>query len=147
MPVIITNSPQETIEAARRLGTLLRPGDMIAYTGGLGAGKTTFTRGLAMGLGLGDSVSSPTFALVNEYRGERINMYHFDMYRINSEDDLETTGFWDYDFEHTVAVIEWSENIMEFLPGNVIRVSIEPLDGDRRKITIEEDDRFASAWN
>jgi tRNA threonylcarbamoyladenosine biosynthesis protein TsaE len=147
MPVIITNSPQETIEAARRLGALLRPGDMIAYTGGLGAGKTTFTRGLAMGLGLGDSVSSPTFALVNEYRGERINMYHFDMYRINSEDDLETTGFWDYDFENNVAVIEWSENIMEFLPGNVIRVSIEPLDGDRRKITIEEDDRFASAWN
>ena len=69
------------------------------------------------------------------------------MYRINSEDDLETTGFWDYDFENNVAVIEWSENIMEFLPGNVIRVSIEPLDGDRRKITIEEDDRFASAWN
>ena len=79
---IITHSPQETIAAAKKLGSLLKAGDMIAYKGGLGAGKTTFTRGLAIGLGLGDNVTSPTFALVNEYRGEKISLYHFDMYTI-----------------------------------------------------------------
>lgn len=144
---IVTKSAEETMRIAEKLGRLLKAGDMIAYTGGLGAGKTTFTRGLAVGLGFEDNVSSPTFTLVNEYSGEKINIYHFDMYRIQNEEELESSGFWDYDFEHNIAVIEWSENISEYLPENVIYIRINTLGVDEREIIIEEGGRFASAWD
>ncbi|MBQ8298242.1 MAG: tRNA (adenosine(37)-N6)-threonylcarbamoyltransferase complex ATPase subunit type 1 TsaE [Ruminococcus sp.] len=144
---IITNSPEETIQAAVMLGKHLKPGDMIAYKGNLGAGKTTFTRGIAIGMGLGDNVTSPTFALVNEYRGENITLYHFDMYRIESEGDLESTGFYDYPFEDNVAAVEWSENIEEFLPEHTIYITINALGDNSREITIEDGGRFADAWN
>ena len=144
---IKTSSPEETIAAAEKLGSLLKAGDMIAYKGGLGAGKTTFTRGIAVGMGLGDNVTSPTFALVNEYRGSDITLYHFDMYRISSEDDLESTGFYDYDFEDNVAAVEWSENIEEFLPKNTSYITIDRLSELEREITIEDGGRFAAAWN
>jgi len=144
---IKTSSPEETIAAAKKLGGLLKAGDMIAYKGGLGAGKTTFTRGLAIGMGLGDNVTSPTFALVNEYRGEDITLYHFDMYRINSEEDLESTGFYDYDFENNVAAVEWSENIADFLPKSTIYITIERLSELEREIIIEDGGRFAAAWD
>lgn len=144
---IITHSPQETIDAAARLGKLLKPGDMIAYKGGLGAGKTTFTRGIAIGMGLGDSVTSPTFALVNEYHGTEITLYHFDMYRIESEGDLESTGFYDYPFEENVAAVEWSENIAEFLPKDTIYITINAVGECDREIIIEDGGRFAAAWN
>lgn len=144
---IITNSPEETIKAAEEIGKLLRAGDIIAYHGGLGAGKTTFTRGLALGLGLGDVVSSPTFALVNEYNGETLSLYHFDMYRIVSEWDLESSGFYDYDFSSNIAAVEWSENIEKYLTGNRINITINALDEQKREITLEGDERFAAAWN
>lgn len=144
---IKTNSPEETIRAAEKLGSLIGAGDIIAFKGGLGAGKTTFTRGLALGLGMNDVVSSPTFALVNEYRGEKITLYHFDMYRISSEEDLESTGFYDYPFEENVAVIEWSENISEFLPENTLYISINRLSENEREIIIEDGGRFADSWN
>ena len=144
---IVTHSPEETIRVAQKLGSMLRPGDMIAYKGGLGAGKTTFTRGLAIGLGLGDNVSSPTFALVNEYRGSEITLYHFDMYRISTEEGLESTGFYDYDFENNVAAVEWSENIAQFLPENTIYITIAPLSENEREIIIEDGGRFAAAWD
>ena len=144
---VITNSPEETIAAAQKIGKLLKSGDIIAYKGGLGAGKTTFTRGLALGLGLGDVVSSPTFALVNEYSGDILNIYHFDMYRINNEWDLESSGFYDYDFNNNIAVVEWSENIRKFLPPNIIRITINTLDELKREIILEGDERFAAAWN
>ena len=144
---IKTSSPEETIAAAERLGCLLKAGDMIAYKGGLGAGKTTFTRGLAIGMGLGDNVTSPTFALVNEYRGEDMTLYHFDMYRINSEEDLESTGFYDYDFDNNVAAVEWSENIADFLPESTIYITIERLSELEREIIIEDGGRFAAAWD
>ena len=144
---IKTSSPEETIAAAEKLGGLLKAGDMIAYKGGLGAGKTTFTHGLAIGMGLGDNVTSPTFALVNEYRGEDITLYHFDMYRINSEEDLESTGFYDYDFENNVAAVEWSENIADFLPKSTIYITIERLSELEREIIIEDGGRFAAAWD
>lgn len=144
---IVTHSPQETIEFAEKLGKLLKKGDMIAYKGTLGAGKTTFTRGLAIGLGLGDNVTSPTFALVNEYCGDKINLYHFDMYRIETEGDLESSGFYDYDFDNNIAVIEWSENIAEFLPKNAVYITINALDDTVREIILEDGGRFDSAWN
>ena len=143
---IITKSPEETIAFAEKLGSLLKRGDIIAYKGGLGAGKTTFTRGLAAGLGLKDIVTSPTFSIVNEYRGE-ISLYHFDMYRIISSDELEATGFYDYPLEKSVFAVEWPENIDDILPSETIYITIDRIDDDTRRITVEGDDRFADAWN
>lgn len=142
---VTTRSPEETIAFAERTGTLLRGGDIVAYRGGLGAGKTTFTRGLAVGMGLPDEVSSPTFALVNEYRGKELTLYHFDMYRILNAEALETTGFYDYISEDAVIVCEWSENIADCLPENVITVTLEAVGENVRKITVEGDDRFGTA--
>ncbi len=144
---ITTHSPEETIDAAKKLGSMLHAGDIIAYKGGLGAGKTTFTRGLAIGLGLGDNVFSPTFSLVNEYKGKNISLYHFDMYRISGEDDLESTGFYDYPFEDNIVAIEWSENIADFLPENTIYITISRIDDDTREIIIENGGKYAAAWN
>lgn len=133
----ITHSPQETEELARRLAQDLKGGEVIAFTGGMGAGKTAFTRGLVMGLGAGDVVSSPTFALVNEYAG-RLTVEHFDMYRVESWDDLYSTGFFDYLDTDCVLVIEWSENIQGALPDGVISIDLQPGDKDQdRIITIE----------
>lgn len=139
----ITRSAEETIELGRLIGERLRGGDIIAYKGSMGAGKTTMTRGLTQGLGLGDTAFSPTFALVNEYRGEGLTLYHFDMYRIGSALDLETTGFFDYLDDESVLAVEWSENIEEELPDERIIVTLERVDDDTRKITIDGDERFA----
>lgn len=146
MNKIITTSPEETIEFAKKIGAVLKKGDVIAYKGGLGAGKTTFTRGLAMGAGLEDEVYSPTFALINEYAGD-VNIYHFDMYRIENTDDLETTGFFDYPMEDSIFVIEWSENIIDALPENTIFIQIDRIDDETREIIIEGDERFADIRN
>lgn len=140
-----TASPEETIAFAEQVGRLLRGGDIIAYRGGLGAGKTTFTRGIALGMGLPDNVSSPTFALVNEYRGKGLTLYHFDMYRILNAEALETTGFYDYISEDAVIVCEWSENIADCLPEKVITVTIGTAGENVRKITVEGDERFDTA--
>ncbi|MBQ1716806.1 MAG: tRNA (adenosine(37)-N6)-threonylcarbamoyltransferase complex ATPase subunit type 1 TsaE, partial [Ruminococcus sp.] len=104
----ITNSAEETEQLGERIASKLKGMEVIALFGGLGMGKTAFTRGLARGLGADDVVSSPTFALVNEYSG-RVPVYHFDMYRVTSWDDLYSTGFFDY-LDTGVLVIEWSEN-------------------------------------
>ena len=138
-----TNSPEETIKLGEKIGALLKGGDVIAYSGGLGAGKTTITRGISIGLGLGDEVTSPTFSLVNEYVGNSLTLYHFDMYRITSPDDLETTGFYDYMDGDSVLAIEWSENIESELPKSAIRIQIERIDESTREIIIDGDERFA----
>ena len=136
-----TNSPAETHALARRIGAALRPGTCVAFFGGLGAGKTTFTRGLAEGLGLPDLVSSPTFALVNEYHAAGcIPVYHFDMYRVTSPEALETTGFWDYPQEDSVFVIEWAENIEEDLPEPLLKITIAGSGDQPRQITLEGDE-------
>ena len=138
---VITHNAQETIDFAKTIGEKLIGGDVVAYKGGLGAGKTTFTRGLAMGMGLPDEVISPTFALVNEYRG-KTNLYHFDMYRIISEESLETTGFYEYMTEDNVLAIEWSENILEALPKNTIFITLSRIDDDTREIIVDGGERF-----
>ncbi|MBR1751479.1 MAG: tRNA (adenosine(37)-N6)-threonylcarbamoyltransferase complex ATPase subunit type 1 TsaE [Ruminococcus sp.] len=137
-----THSPEETIQLGERIGKMLRGGDIIAFEGGLGCGKTTITRGISKGLGLGDEVYSPTFALVNEYRGRGLSLIHFDMYRILSPEDLETTGFYDYMSDDSVLAIEWSENIADELPEGVIKISFERTDDNTRIITISGDERF-----
>lgn len=137
----ITHSDEETINFAKKIGSLLKGGDIIAYRGGLGVGKTTFTRGLAVGMGLPDEVISPTFTLVNEYRGD-ISLYHFDMYRIMNSDELETTGFYDYMSDDSVLAIEWSENIDDALPENTIYIEFIRIDDDTREIVINGGKRF-----
>lgn len=138
----LTRSADETIALGRMIGALLNGGEVIAYKGGLGAGKTTITRGICEGMGIGDDVTSPTFALVNEYHGGGKSLYHFDMYRITSAADLETTGFFDYMDGESVIAVEWSENIEDELPEGTIFIEIERVDDDTRIITITGDERF-----
>lgn len=134
----ITHSPKETETLAYTLAGTLSSGAVIAYRGGLGAGKTAFTRGLAHGLGIDPrEVSSPTFALINEYHGPKHSLIHFDMYRISDYDSLFFTGFFDYLDTDAVLAIEWSENIEEFLPPDTIIITLTPQGETERLITIE----------
>ena len=142
-----TTDPAQTIALGEKIGKLLRGGEVIAYSGGLGVGKTTITRGISVGMGLGDEVTSPTFALVNEYAGSERSLCHFDMYRINGGLDLETTGFYDYLDGNNVLAVEWSENIEDELPQDCIRINIERVDDNTRIITLDGDDRFADIGN
>ena len=139
----ITHSPAETYALAKRIGAAVKPGTCIAFFGGMGAGKTTFTRGLAEGIGLPDLVSSPTFALVNEYHAAGcMPVYHFDMYRVTSPEALETTGFWDYPQEASVFVIEWAENIADELPQPVLKITITGCGEQPRQITVEGEEQL-----
>lgn len=128
-----TASPQETSRLAQALAAQLQGGEVIAFTGGMGAGKTAFTRGLAIGLGAGDVASSPTFAIVNEYPG-RLILEHFDMYRIESWDDLYSTGFFDYLDTDRVLAVEWSENIAAALPEDAVTIDLRPGEGESQRI-------------
>ena len=134
-----TNSPEETEAVGAALGARLRPGTVIAYRGDLGAGKTAFTRGLARGLGCPDRVTSPTYTIVNEYLGGRLPLFHFDMYRLASEDDLWDIGWEDYLDRGGVCAVEWSEQVAEAMPPETVYVTISrrPEDDRARTITIE----------
>ena len=132
----ITTSPQETEAVGQALGKVLRPGTVLAYTGDLGAGKTAFTRGLARGLGATDMVTSPTYTIVNEYLSGRMPLFHFDMYRLSSSDDLWDIGWEDYLERGGVCAVEWSENVADALE-NAIYVRIEKTGEETRRITIE----------
>ena len=137
-----TNSPEETERVGEALGRIVRPGTVIAYRGGLGAGKTAFTRGLARGLGYTDIVTSPTYTIVNEYLGGRLPLFHFDMYRLASPDDLWDIGWEDYLDRHGVCCVEWSENVAEALE-DPITVTIDKLGENSRRITLEGGSEFA----
>lgn len=128
---------RETEELGFRLGQVLRRGDCVALFGGMGAGKTLFARGVAAGLSLKDAVTSPTFALVNEYTDGPVPMLHFDMYRLSTPEDLESSGFWDYDRENAVFVIEWAQNIERSLPPGCVRVRIAGNGDSPREISID----------
>lgn len=125
---IISKSTEDTEKIGELIAEKLCGNEVIALFGGVGMGKTAFTRGLCRGLGVNDGVSSPTFALVNEYHG-KYNIYHFDMYRVTSWEDLYSTGFFDY-LDNGVLVIEWSENIEGALPENAIRINISKGESD-----------------
>ena len=132
----ITNSPAETEAIGAALGKILTPGTVIAYRGDLGAGKTAFTRGLAKGLGCREIVTSPTYTIVNEYLGGRLPLFHFDMYRLRSSDDLFDIGWEDYLDRGGVCAVEWSENVDDAME-NAIYITIEKLGEDSRRITLE----------
>ena len=136
MQQFMTHSRAETVELGRRLAARLAPGTVVAFTGGLGAGKTAFCQGLAEGLGCTDPVSSPTFAIVNYYRGPR-PLAHFDLYRIHSDADLAAAGFYDYLDSGAVIAAEWSENCARTLAlENPVTVDIARIDDTTRRITI-----------
>lgn len=133
MMTVITRSVSETEALAARVAEKLCGGEVIAFTGSMGMGKTAFTRGLVLALGGGDVVSSPTFALVNAYDA-RLTVQHFDMYRVSGWDDLYSTGFFDYLDTDQVLVIEWSENIDGALPDNTIRIDIRKGETESERI-------------
>ena len=137
-----TCSERETEAAGARLAARLHPGSVVALYGGLGMGKTAFVRGMAEGMGLSAEVSSPTFALVHEYGGTP-PLVHFDMYRVNGWEDLDSTGFFDYIGRGAVLAVEWSENIEAALPPDAIRERFEALGETKRRITVTgvEEDR------
>ena len=133
MARFLTNSPEETEALGEKLSKKLVGGEVIAFKGGMGMGKTVFTRGLARGLGITRGVSSPTFAIVKEYSGS-LTVYHFDMYRISGGDDLYSCGFFDYLDGESVMMIEWSENIEEYLPENTAYISISRTENENERI-------------
>ena len=144
---VISNSPAQTEEYAQKLGAVLTGGETIAYFGGLGMGKTRFTAGLAQGMGICAEVSSPTFSLVHEYRGDK-TLYHFDMYRITTFEDLCSTGFFDYIDWGGVLAVEWSENIENALPEDKL-IKIEIMRGetdDQRILRMSGDSIYEDSW-
>ena len=134
--IFLTNSPLETEAVGEKLAKQLLPGAVIAYRGDLGAGKTAFTRGLARGLGYDEPVTSPTYTIVNEYLGGRLPLFHFDMYRLRSSDDLWDIGWEDYLDRGGVCAVEWSENVADAMEDPIL-ITIEKLGEDTRQITIE----------
>jgi tRNA threonylcarbamoyladenosine biosynthesis protein TsaE len=134
----ITYSRAETEQIAFQYAQNIKEGTVIAFKGDLGAGKTCFSAGFAKGMGYEGDVNSPTFAIVNEYLGGRLPVYHFDMYRISGWEDLYTTGYFEYLESGGVLLVEWSENITSALTDDTVIVTIQKIDENTRKITIED---------
>ncbi|WP_251446855.1 tRNA (adenosine(37)-N6)-threonylcarbamoyltransferase complex ATPase subunit type 1 TsaE [Vermiculatibacterium agrestimuris] len=135
-----THSEGETEAVGEALARTLEPGAVIAFTGDLGAGKTAFTRGLARGLGLTGRVTSPTFTIVNEYEGGRLPLFHFDMYRLESSDELFDIGWEDYLRRGGVCAVEWSEKVSDAMTG-ALRVDIRRGEGDSERVIIIQGSR------
>lgn len=135
----ITNSPEETEKIGAAVGRIIPAGTVLAYRGDLGAGKTAFTRGLARGLGFTEAVTSPTYTIVNEYLGGRLPLFHFDMYRLSSADDLFDIGWEDYLSRGGVCAVEWSEQVADALPEGTVYVTLtrHPEHDGWRSITVE----------
>ena len=131
---LLSHSPEETEDIGARLAETLKPGAVVAFTGDLGAGKTAFTRGLARGLGVPDRVTSPTFTIVNEYEGGRLPLFHFDMYRLGSADELFDIGWEDYLRRGGVGAVEGSENVAGGLAPDAGRVDIRRGSSDQERV-------------
>lgn len=138
--ILESKSPEDTFQIGMRLGKLAEAGDVYTLTGDLGVGKTVFTKGFAKGLGIEESVNSPTFTILQIYEGGRLPLYHFDVYRIGSVEEMEETGFEEYIMGDGVSLIEWADLIEEILPRKCTRVLIEKdleKGFDYRRITVE----------
>ena len=135
---VYTNTADETIELGKKLGSLLHGGEVLAMVGELAAGKTTMTRGIALGMELDDDIHSPTFTLIHEHEG-KCNLNHIDLYRLETESDIESLGLDDYIYGKGVVVIEWADRLFDTLPNDTIYVTITTEDMERRKITFETD--------
>lgn len=138
MKTFISKSLADTEKIAKEIASQLKKGDFVAFYGEMGAGKTAFVRGLVSVL-LPECLSlvhSPTFAIVNEYAGNELTIYHFDLYRIKNEDDLYSTGFYDYPASDCIMITEWSELFEGEIPKNAIKIKIEIISDSERKFTI-----------
>ena len=136
MQRFISHSYSETLDFAAEFAKGLKKGAVVAYLGDLGAGKTAFTKGLAKGLGINAEVTSPTFAICNEYHSDENTLYHFDMYRIGSWEDLYSTAFFDFLETDAYMAVEWSENIFGALPDDAVVVELSKLSENEREIKI-----------
>lgn len=132
----VTSSPEETVELGKKIGSLLKSGDVIAMQGTLAAGKTTITKGIAAALGVDDTITSPTFCLISEYQG-KMPLYHMDVYRLNGAEDFAELGTDEMIYGNGVSVIEWSEKIMTELPKKTILLKITPQEDGTRLIEID----------
>ena len=132
----VTSSPEETVELGKKIGSLLKSGDVIAMQGTLAAGKTTITKGIAAALGVDDTITSPTFCLISEYHG-KMPLYHMDVYRLNGAEDFAELGTDEMIYGNGVSVIEWSEKIMTELPKRTILLKITPQEDGTRLIEID----------
>lgn len=131
---LYTNNADETIELGRKIGSMLKKGDILAMQGTLAAGKTTITKGIAESLGVTDTITSPTFCLISEYEG-KMPLYHLDVYRLEGGEDFVNLGTDDMLYGDGVSVIEWSEKIMDELPKDVITIKLEPeCNGSTKRI-------------
>ena len=140
MIIIETSSPEETFQIGKQMGKEALPGQVYCINGDLGVGKTVFTQGVAEGLGIMDSVNSPTFTIIQEYTDGRLPLYHFDVYRIGDIEEMEEIGYEEYFLGEGVCLIEWAELIRELLPENAIWVTIQKnleKGFDYRKIVVE----------
>ena len=142
-----TKSSIETISLGEKIGSLLKPGDILAMTGTLAAGKTTITKGIAKSLGVKGNITSPTFCLVSEYEGEKMPLYHMDVYRLEGEEDFVNLGVEDMLYGNGVCIIEWSEKVKKELPQKSILVEITPQEDGSRKIKIENWNNGKIDWN
>ena len=136
MAVFFSESKEQTIEIAKNFATTLKGGDTVLLCGDMGAGKTVFSKGVARGLGVLDEVTSPTYAYMNEYTGEKYTLYHYDCYRIQSIEQAENLGLGEYFYLGGICLVEWSQNIAELLPENTIRVQIKKSGENGREIEI-----------
>ncbi|MEW6620922.1 MAG: tRNA (adenosine(37)-N6)-threonylcarbamoyltransferase complex ATPase subunit type 1 TsaE [bacterium] len=135
MLIITTRAPEQTKLWGERLGKYLEKSDIVCLFGGLGAGKTVFTQGIARGLGVADEyVNSPTFLMLREYRQARLPLFHFDLYRLESLNELYDLGYEEYFFGDGITVIEWPEKVEELIPPEYLRVEIEWIDSHSREI-------------
>ena len=134
MAIFISDSAEETKEFARKFAKTLKGGDVVLLNGEMGAGKTVFAKGVALGLGIEDEVLSPTYSYMNDYNGV---LYHFDCYRLSDGGQAEALGLCDYFYSDGICLVEWAENIASVLPENTKKVSITKLGGDKRRIEYE----------
>jgi tRNA threonylcarbamoyladenosine biosynthesis protein TsaE len=134
---IITNSAADTQRFGRKLAQQLKPGDLVCFSGGLGAGKTCLIQGIARGLQVKDYVNSPTFKIINEYVG-RMPVYHFDLYRLDGLNDLRGLGYEEYFYGQGVSLVEWAEKITPFLPKQYLQIELRVIDEHTRKIILTD---------
>ena len=132
-----THTAEETIALGEKIGALLKPGDVIAMTGTLAAGKTTITKGIAKSLGISDTITSPTFCLISEYYGQKMPLYHMDVYRLDGEEDFINLGTEEMLYGQGVCIIEWSEKVKNQLPKKTILLTITPVSETEREISLE----------
>lgn len=144
---MISNSPEETKQLGMRLAEELQPGDVILLEGPLGAGKSEFARGVAKGLGVAETVTSPSFTILNVYESGRLPLYHFDWYRLESEEELYELGMDEYLGGAGVALVEWPGQCPEALPERFLMIELLPLDENRRELRINRHGDFRkTAW-